>query len=84
MYLLTALVFGFTVFVILYARYMNVSGNISKRRIQLDNLRDQVEFRVTRLRSGTEQINREIEDAVMRLEDLKKVLIEVGRVDGDP
>ena len=78
MYLLTSLVFGFIVFVILYARYMNVCGRISRRRIQLDNLRDQVELRVKNLKDGTDQIHRETEDAIARLEDLKEYLGEEG------
>ncbi|WP_027720271.1 hypothetical protein [Maridesulfovibrio zosterae] len=84
MYLLTSLVFGFIVFVILYARYMNVCGSLSKRRIQLGNLRDQVELRVKNLKSGTAQIHRETEDAVARLEDIKHYLGEEGNLNDDP
>ncbi|CCO22687.1 hypothetical protein [Maridesulfovibrio hydrothermalis] len=83
MYLLTTVVFGFIVFVILYARYMNVSGNISKRRIQLDNLRDDVYFRVKRLKAGTEQINKETEEAVEMLESLKETLKNIGGEEDD-
>ncbi|MFW5500167.1 MULTISPECIES: hypothetical protein [unclassified Maridesulfovibrio] len=74
MYFLIALVFGFLIFMILYGRYMNVSGNIGQRRIQIDNLRDEVEFKVGRLKKGTAQINREIADATRSLDDLKSSL----------
>ncbi|MDC7217413.1 MAG: hypothetical protein PQJ28_00170 [Spirochaetales bacterium] len=74
MYFLIALVFGFLIFMILYGRYMNVSGNIGQRRIQIENLRDEVEFKVGRLKKGTVQINREIADATRSLDDLKSSL----------
>ncbi|WP_319777998.1 hypothetical protein [Maridesulfovibrio sp.] len=74
MYFLVSVVFGLLLFMILYGRYMNVSGNIGQRRLQIDNLRDEVEFKVGKLQKGTLQINREIADAASSLESLKKDL----------
>ncbi len=68
----TVIVTSFVIFLVLYGRYMNANGDISKRRIQLDNLRDQVEFRVKKLRQGTEQINKEIGEIAERLESLNQ------------
>ncbi len=63
---------------IIYARYMNVSGDISRRKMQVDNFRDQVEFRVKRLVIGTRQINEEIAIELERLEELKSELRNIG------
>ena len=63
---------------ILYGRYMNVKVSICQRSLQLDNLRDDVEFKVGRLRKGTAQIKREIADAESYLEGLKQDLSEIG------
>lgn len=65
---------------IIYARYMNVSGDISRRKMQLDNFRDQVEFRVKRLVIGTRQINEETALELERLEELKTELSNIGDV----
>lgn len=70
----TVVVSCFILFLILYARYMNANGDISKRRIQLENLRDQVEFRVKKLRKGTDQINKEIGEVSEKIEELKIML----------
>jgi len=78
MYFFIAVVFGFLVFMILYGRYMNVNGVINQRSLQLDNLRDAVDFKVGRLKKGTAQIKREIADAESHLEGLKQDLNEVG------
>lgn len=80
MYLISALVLGFVIFMIIYARYMNVSGDISRRKMQLDNFRDQVEFRVKRLVIGTRQINEETALELERLEELKTELSNIGDV----
>ncbi len=63
---------------IIYARYMNVSGDISRRKMQVDNFRDQVEFRVKRLVIGTRQINEEMALERERLEELKSELRNIG------
>ncbi|SDK59497.1 hypothetical protein SAMN05660337_0930 [Maridesulfovibrio ferrireducens] len=63
---------------IIYARYMNVSGDIARRKMQLDNFRDQVEFRVKRLVIGTRQINEDIALESEKLEDLKSELKNIG------
>ncbi len=65
---------------IVYARYMNISGDISRRKIQVDNFRDQVEFRVKRLVIGTRQINDEIALELERLEELKSELRNIGEI----
>ncbi|MBI9111724.1 hypothetical protein [Maridesulfovibrio ferrireducens] len=78
MYLISALVLGFIIFMIIYARYMNVSGDIARRKMQLDNFRDQVEFRVKRLVIGTRQINEDIALESEKLEDLKSELKNIG------
>ncbi|WP_291329684.1 hypothetical protein [Desulfovibrio sp. UCD-KL4C] len=80
MYLISALVLGFIIFMIVYARYMNISGDISRRKIQVDNFRDQVEFRVKRLVIGTRQINDEIALELERLEELKSELRNIGEI----
>ncbi|SMF36845.1 hypothetical protein [Desulfovibrio gilichinskyi] len=80
MYLISALVLGFIIFMIIYARYMNVSGDISRRKMQVDNFRDQVEFRVKRLVIGTRQIHEELALEIERLEELKSELRNIGDV----
>lgn len=65
---------------IIYARYMNVSGDISRRKMQVDNFRDQVEFRVKRLVIGTRQIHEELALEIERLEELKSELRNIGDV----
>ncbi|OEU69236.1 MAG: hypothetical protein BA863_17795 [Desulfovibrio sp. S3730MH75] len=74
MYSISVLVLGFIIFMIIYARFMNVSGHISRRRMQLDNFRDQVEFRVKRLVIGTRQIQEDIALELEHLEELKEEL----------
>lgn len=74
MYLFITLLLGFVVFVIIYARYLNASGNISKRRIQLENFQDQVEFRVKKLSKGTRLIRLEINEAKAILVDMENSL----------
>ncbi|WP_415719469.1 hypothetical protein [Maridesulfovibrio sp.] len=44
----------------------------------MDNLRDDVDFKVGRLRKGTAQIRREIAEAESHLESLKQDLYETG------
>ena len=83
MLFLIAVVVGFFVFLLLYGRYMNVCGSISKRRMRVSNLRDQVDFRVNKLKKGTKQINKELEEAVLRLDELKETLGEMRTGDYD-
>ncbi len=78
MYFFIAVVLCFIFFMILYGRYMNVNGSIKQRSMQLDNLRDDVDFKVGRLRKGTAQIRREIAEAESHLESLKQALYETG------
>ncbi|NDV22436.1 hypothetical protein [Desulfovibrio sp. JC022] len=78
MYFLITLVFSFLIFMILYARYLNVSGSIGQRKLQLENLRDNVEFRINKLNKGSAEINREIAEASARLDLLRRNLNDAG------
>lgn len=82
MYLLIVLFLAFIVFMFLYARYTSVSGDIRQRRMRLDNLRDDIEFRIAKLQKGNAQIRHEIADASTRLQDLKDTYESLER-DGD-
>lgn len=74
MFFLIGLVLGFVVILILYGHYMNASGSISKRRIQVANLRDRVDLKIQKLNAGSSRIEKEISEATEQLEDLKRLL----------
>lgn len=78
MYFLITIVFSFFIIMLVYARYLNVSGNISQRKLQLESLRDNVEFRVNKLKKGSAQIKQEIQEAECQLDDFKHSLNDVG------
>ncbi|NDV28421.1 hypothetical protein [Desulfovibrio sp. JC010] len=78
MYFLVTLVLCLVVFMVLYGRYLNISGSINQRRMQVENLRDNVEFRVSKLNKGSAQINREINEASARLDHLRGSLNDKG------
>ncbi len=74
MYFLITIVFSFFIIMLVYARYLNVSGSINQRKLQLETLRDNVEFRVNKLNKGSTQIKQEILEAECLLDDLKRCL----------
>lgn len=76
MYFLITIVFSFFIIMLVYARYLNVSGTINQRKLQLENLRDNVEFRVNKLNKGSAKIKQEILEAECQLDDLKRSLNE--------
>lgn len=74
MLLLSALVLGLVLFMIVYARYMNACGNLTDRRLRVDNYREQVEQRVNKLNEGTKKVELEIEVAKRRIERLERAV----------